>query len=268
MRERKRFGQHFLEAPWVDKVMSAIAPLPSDHVVEIGPGAGALTYPLAARVASLVAIEIDRELAGNLSRHKPRNVRVILGDFLRTDLAELRGDRAAAPRELRVVGNLPYNIFSPILYRLLNDEHTSQPYRDATLMVQREVADRLVAEPGSRAYGVLTILVRLRADVTRLLTLPAGAFRPIPAVSSAVLRLDFRPPTITMRDEAVFRSMVQTLFNQRRKTVLNALRPFASSTVPAAEALALAEIESTRRPETLHLTELARLADVFVSAGT
>lgn len=266
MRARKRFGQHFLEPPWVDKVMETIAPLPSDHVVEIGPGAGALTYPLAARVATLVAIEIDRELAGNLSRHKPRNVRVIQGDFLQTDLTALRGDRDAAPRALRVVGNLPYNIFSPILFRLLNDERTSQPYRDATLMLQREVADRLVAEPGSKAYGVLTILVRLRADVTRLLTLPPGAFRPVPAVSSAVLRLNFRPPTVTMRDEGVFRSMVQTLFNQRRKMLLNALRPFGTPTLSAAEALAQAGLEPTRRPETLHLTELARLADLFVSA--
>jgi len=139
--------------------------------------------------------------------------------------------------------------------------------KDATLMLQKEVADRLLAGPGSKEYGVLSILAGLHADITRLLALPPGAFRPAPRVSSAVIRLAFRPPSVAVADETVFTRMVRTVFTQRRKTLNNALRSFAEGAgTTAAAALARADIDSRRRPETLQLVELARLADVFASA--
>jgi len=137
---------------------------------------------------------------------------------------------------------------------------------DATLMLQREVADRLTAGPDTREYGVLSIQAALHADVTRVLALPPGAFRPPPKVSSAVVRLVFRPPRVAVRDEALLVAMVRSIFTQRRKTLNNALKPFAEARGrKAAEALTTAGLDGQRRPETLQLIELARLADVFAS---
>jgi 16S rRNA (adenine1518-N6/adenine1519-N6)-dimethyltransferase len=264
MRPRRRFGQHFLQPAWIERVVAAIAPQPSDQIIEIGPGTGALTFALAPRVETIVAVELDRDLAAHLAPRKPVNVNLVQGDFLRTDLEKLRAGLRHSPRSLRVVGNLPYNVASPILFRLLGDERALQPYSDATLMVQREVADRLVAQPGSKAYGVMTILVRLRADVSRLLSLPPGAFRPAPAVSSAVVRLRFRPPPVPLPDETLLTHLVQTVFNQRRKTLANALRPFAAAFPEATDPVARAGLDPRQRPETMDLADFARLADVFI----
>jgi 16S rRNA (adenine1518-N6/adenine1519-N6)-dimethyltransferase len=136
-------------------------------------------------------------------------------------------------------------------------------------MLQREVADRIVARPGSGEYGVLSVLVQWRADVTRVLALPPGAFRPPPKVNSALIRLTFRPPRIGVADPAVFEGLVRSMFTQRRKTLGNALGHFAAETgMPAREALRLAAIDPTRRPETLEMVEIARLADVFATVST
>ena len=135
---------------------------------------------------------------------------------------------------------------------------------DATLMLQREVAERIEAAPGTGEYGVLSVLVRLHADVRRVLTLPPGAFRPAPKVHSAVIRLDFRPPLLALKDEHVFEQMVRSMFTQRRKTLLNALRRYADSRgTNSGRALDEAGIDPSRRPETLDLPELGRLADVL-----
>ena len=167
---------------------------------------------------------------------------------------------------MRIVGNLPYGITSPILFRLLALQ-AALPLKDATLMVQREVADRLAAEPGTSDYGVLSILIQLRASVARLLTLPPGAFRPAPEVSSAVVRLSFHPPRVAPLDPAGFERLVRTLFMQRRKTLNNAVRRFAAGTsLEPGEALSRAGLDGRRRPQTLEMVELARLADVFASA--
>lgn len=263
MRPRKRFGQHFLEAAWADKLVAAINPQPQDRFLEIGPGPGALTSRLAPRVAHLTAVEVDRDLARSLADRLLPNVDLIEGDFLDLDLSPL------APKSpLRVAGNLPYNISSPILFRLIDAHRESGLFCDATLMVQREVADRIAASPGSGDYGVLTISVQLHADVQRLLTLPPGAFRPPPKVHSAVVRLRFRAPAVALADERVFGAMVRSMFTQRRKTLANALAPFAvSQGADPRVALATAGIDSRRRPETLQLTELARLADYFARAA-
>jgi 16S rRNA (adenine1518-N6/adenine1519-N6)-dimethyltransferase len=261
LRAKKRYGQHFLEAAWADKLVAAIDPKPDDRFVEIGPGPGALTLRLAPRVARLTAIELDPGMIEMLRPRVPHNVTLVHADFLDFDL-----DTLAPERPFRAAGNLPYNVASPILFALIAAHRRTGGIVDATLMLQREVAARLHASPGSRDYGVLSILVQLHADVRPVLALPPGAFRPMPKVHSSVVHLRFRPPAVSLPDEASFEAMVRTMFGQRRKMLLNALRPFADSrNQEAAEALAASGIDGRRRPETLQLTELARLAEFFGS---
>ena len=268
MRARKRFAQHFLEQAWVNKLIAAAAISPDDSVVEIGPGRGAITRPLAAQSARLLAIEVDRDLAADLEANKPPNVTVVTGDVLSVDLIPILTGWLGAPpgpaNAIRIVGNLPYNISSPIMFRLIELAAATQGIRDALLMLQKEVADRLVAKVGTGDYGVLTVLTGLHADVTRVLSLPPGAFRPQPRVHSAVVRLAFRPPRVQIDNEEQFVRMVRTMFTQRRKTTGNALKPFASETgSEAAAVLSSAGIDPQRRPETLELAELAALANTF-----
>jgi 16S rRNA (adenine1518-N6/adenine1519-N6)-dimethyltransferase len=239
--------------------VDAIAPSPTDRFLEIGPGPGVLTERLAARAAKVIAVEIDRNLAATLAPRLPSNVEIVTGDILDVDLSSFV--RAGA---IRVAGNLPYNISSPILFKLLRMARESSNLTDATVMLQREVADRLVSPPGTRDYGVLTIFTALQADVERLLTLPPGAFRPAPRVHSAVVRLTFKPTALPDAAERHFERLVRIIFMQRRKTLLNALRPYAESVRrDAASALSAASIDAGRRPETLDLPELFRLASVF-----
>ena len=238
--------------------MDALGAERSDTFLEIGPGRGALTKPLAARVGRVIAIEIDRDLAKALEADVPSNVTIVEQDVLDVDFEEaLRGE--ALP--IRVVGNLPYNISSPILFKLLRAHDAGRRFRDATLMLQREVADRLLATPGSRQYGALGIQVALHADVERVLSLPPGAFRPPPKVLSAVVRLRFRAPAVDVGDAAVFERLVRGLFLQRRKMLTNALKPVADARGRAAtEVLRAAGIDGRRRPETLTLSEISLLA--------
>jgi 16S rRNA (adenine1518-N6/adenine1519-N6)-dimethyltransferase len=270
VRARKRFGQHFLEPAWADRLVAAIGARATDRVLEIGPGPGALTLRLAPLVERLTAVEVDRDLASALEPRLPPNVTLVVGDVLTYDLSPLLREGP-----LRVVGNLPYNISSPVLFRLLDESRRQRgaaaedgrgPLVDATLMLQREVADRIEAPPGTRDYGVLSILVQLHADVQRVLTLPPGAFRPPPAVRSAVVRLTFRAPRVALRNEALFEAMVRAMFTQRRKTLGNALASFAGARQAEPRAvLAQAGIDPGRRAETLTLPELARLADCFAA---
>lgn len=259
MRARKKYGQHFLESAWADKLVEAIAPQADDRFLEIGPGPGALTLRLAPRVAALTAVEIDPEMIAALRPRIPANVTLVQGDFLDFDL---RATEAGGP--LRIAGNLPYNVSSPILFKLLTAHREHGGLMDATLMLQREVAERLQASPGTRDYGVLAILTQLHADVRRVLTLPPGAFRPQPKVHSAVVELRFRAAPVPIADYDSFEAMVRSVFTQRRKTLANALRPFAATRErDAAGALADARIDGRRRAETLQLSELARLAAQF-----
>ena len=258
MRVRKRFGQHFLEAAWVTKVLAAIAPAPEDSFLEIGPGHGALTLPLAARVRQLTVVEVDRDLAATLRDRVPPNVRVIEGDVLTVDLAEALASPTSG--SLRVAGNLPYNISSPILARLF-DLQQSTPVTDAALMLQREVADRLTAKPGTREYGVLGVTAQRHARVERLLDLPPGAFRPVPKVHSTLVRLAFRTGDQAVNAPSSFDALVRAVFGQRRKRLSNALRPFADAAgKPAVDALVAAGIAPERRPETLSVEDFVRLA--------
>ena len=259
-RPRKRFGQHFLAPAWADKVIDAIAPARDDRFIEIGPRPGILTTRLAARAAHVTAIEVDRDLAAALAPRVPRNVEILTHDVIDFDLSPLL---ASGP--VRVAGNLPYNISSPILFKLLAASRSSPNLRDATVMLQREVADRLAARVGTKEYGVLTILVGLQATVERRLVLPPGAFRPAPKVHSAVVRLTFKPSILPPDLEGLFDRMVKTMFMQRRKTLLNALRPFADAQQRTSGAiLAAAGIDPQRRPETLATEELLRLVQVVL----
>ena len=220
------------------KVIAAIDPKADESFIEIGPGRGALTQPLAERVRHVTAYEIDRDLAAVLRAAAIPNVDVVEGDFL---------DQPPAPSPqspLRVAGNLPYNVASPILFQIVDWSRRGVPLLDATVMLQREVADRLLAEPGSRDYGVLTVLIRHRAAIERLLALPPGAFRPPPQVQSAVVRLRFHPPEPPVADEAAFERIVKTAFSQRRKMLSNLL-----------------PVDLRRRAETLSIAEYAKLAD-------
>jgi 16S rRNA (adenine1518-N6/adenine1519-N6)-dimethyltransferase len=265
VRPRKRFGQHFLEPAWVRKVVDAIAPGPDDVFLEIGPGRGALTVPLAERAALVVAIEVDRDLAAALPSRVPPNVRVVTGDVLEADLAALV-TLAAGAGPARVAGNLPYNISTPILFRLLELHARAPQVCDATLMLQKEVVDRLVSSPGNKDYGVLGVLVQRLARVERVLTLPPGAFRPPPEVTSAVVRLVFRDAADVVPAPGGFVPLVRGLFTRRRKTMANALA--AAIHVPTAAAGAILEragVDRRRRPETLSVAEFAEVARVAAS---
>ena len=273
IRTRKRFGQHFLAPEWVDKIVRAIAPQPDQAFIEIGPGAGALTRPLTERARSVTAFEIDRDLAAELEATKPPNLKVVEGDFLKLSTNDFRlatTDSVLTTNDsrLRVAGNLPYNVASPIMFKLVELHAAGVPLVDATLMLQREVADRLVAPPGSKEYGVLSILIGHAADVETVLKLPAGAFRPPPQVLSSLVRLRFRAPHPPVHDARLFGALVQAVFTRRRKTMANALLALDGRSGPPlprpAEALAAAGLDGSRRPETLAIAEFARLADTYV----
>jgi 16S rRNA (adenine1518-N6/adenine1519-N6)-dimethyltransferase len=258
MIRRKRFGQHFLEPAWVTKVVDAIEPNADQTFLEIGPGGGALTRPLAARAGRIIAVEIDRDLATALTEESIPNLRIVQADVLDVDLADLLRDE---PRPVRVAGNLPYNVSSPILFSIMAAASSGERFADATLMLQREVAQRLVARPGTKEYGTLAIQVALVAEVRHLLTLPPGAFRPPPKVTSAVVQLRFRPPSVDVGDARVFERLVRGIFLQRRKTLSNALKPVADALGRSSvELIERAQVDGGLRPEALTLEQIARLS--------
>lgn len=272
---RKRFGQHFLAPEWIEKVIRAIDPKGDEAFIEIGPGRGALTLPLTARASRVTAYEIDRDLAAELREAAIPNLAVVEGDFLEratesamldatTDTSTFGKVQAQGSQTLRVAGNLPYNVASPIMFRLLELFDAGLVLKDATLMVQREVADRLVAAPGGKEYGVLSVLIQHAARVEMVLKLPPGAFRPPPKVNSALIALRFHAPDPPVRNRAVFDAIVQSVFTRRRKTLSNALLAYGGRPdLRPTEALSSAELDGNRRPETLSIGEFARLADAY-----
>ena len=255
-RARKRFGQHFLERAWIDKVIAVVAPTRDDTFLEIGPGGGQLTLPLAHSGATVHAVEIDRDLAAALEARAIPNVHVHLGDFL--EVPAETWYQGAQP--YRVAANLPYNVSTPVLARLLLHARAER-LSDAVLMLQKEVADRLVAAPGTGDYGPLAIAMALQADVTRALVLPPGAFRPPPKVHSAVVRIVFRPNRVAIDDHARCDVIVRHVFTQRRKQLGTSLQALARGEGADARTwLTEAGIDPMRRAETLSLEEFARLA--------
>lgn len=270
-RPRKRFGQHFLADAWAQKIVKAIAPEPGDVFLEIGPGKGALTFPLAASGAPVLAVEIDRDLVRDLATRLPRNVTVVAADVLKTDVVQyLSGlepqrppdhrDTGRPVRRTRIVGNLPYNLTTPILFHLAALQAQHRMFADATLMVQKEVADRLAARPGTRDYGVLTVTMAVHGKIRRLLNLPPGAFRPAPKVHSSVIQLTFAPPPVKISDHRRLEQVAKALFSQRRKMIANSLRSITKDPLPFLKATG---IDPKRRPETLTLAELAALTELL-----
>ncbi len=257
-RPRKRFGQHFLhDANVIDRLVGAIAPRPDDHLVEIGPGEGVLTAPVLEKAGALTVIELDRDLASTLLERlgRPAGLDVIQADVLKVDLVEL-----AAGRPLRIIGNLPYNISTPILFHLFDSR---ADIVDMHFMLQKEVVDRMVAGPGSRQYGRLSVMAAFHCDMTRLFNVPPGAFRPPPKVDSAIVRL--LPKPLTDEDRALlpaFAEVTRRAFGQRRKTLRNSLKGLLD-----AEAIEAAGIDPGARAETLSVEEFRRLAEEVEGDG-
>jgi 16S rRNA (adenine1518-N6/adenine1519-N6)-dimethyltransferase len=265
MRTRRRaLGQHFLrDARIASAIVDLLGPTRGDLVVEIGPGEGALTEDLAARAGRVVALEIDRDLATRLRERLP-GVEVVEADARTWDYTALR--RPAAGRVL-VAGNLPYSASKPILMALVE----ARTAIDAmALMLQKEVAERVAAAPGSRAYGSLSVLTQLSCDVRVALRVPPGAFRPPPRVDSAVVHLRvLADPHVPLTDERRFRTLVRAAFAQRRKTLANALAAGLALPVEAVRAATVAAgIDPRRRAETLTLQEFARLGDRLARLAT
>ncbi|GAB3674807.1 16S rRNA (adenine(1518)-N(6)/adenine(1519)-N(6))-dimethyltransferase RsmA [Salinisphaera aquimarina] len=254
---RKRFGQHFLhDQRVIERILSTLDARSDDRLVEIGPGQGALTSPLLERVARLSVIEIDRDLVAALRRQAEREPRldVIEGDALKIDYAALAEQRNGT---LRLVGNLPYNISSPLLFALLA---SPAPIQDMHFMLQKEVVDRMVAEPGGRDYGRLTVTLGAQAHAEHLFDVPPGAFSPPPRVMSAVVRITPRPPLFELADQRLFYRLVTAAFSQRRKTLRNALSAFVSvATIEACD------IDPGLRPERLSAADFARLANAVAA---
>ncbi|MBP6339377.1 MAG: 16S rRNA (adenine(1518)-N(6)/adenine(1519)-N(6))-dimethyltransferase RsmA [Vitreoscilla sp.] len=219
---RKRFGQHFLtDAYIIDSIVRAIDPRPGQALVEIGPGLGALTQPVVERAGKLTVIELDRDLAARLRKRAELNV--VESDVLKVDFPALSDSLGGA--KLRVVGNLPYNISTPILFHLLGSAHRVE---DQHFMLQKEVVDRMAAGPGSKVYGRLSVMLQWRYDIEALFDVPPASFDPPPQVDSAIVRM-VPLPTPAAVDVARFEAMVQAAFSQRRKLLRHALGSWLSA---------------------------------------
>lgn len=253
-RPRKRFGQHFLADPrTLDRIVEALAPEPTDTVVEIGPGRGALTDLLIPRCGRLVAVEIDRDLVRHLKARyagQPK-VEVVEGDALKTDWGAIAGT------SYLLAGNLPYYITTPLLFRILA---TPRPLR-AVLLVQREVAARLAATPGSKDYGALTVNVQVTASIRVVARVSAGAFHPRPSVDSAIVLITpLESPLSGAEEEEAFRRFVQAVFGMRRKQLLRVMRELWMRDASRASAiLADVGLPPSARPEVISPADFVRL---------
>jgi 16S rRNA (adenine1518-N6/adenine1519-N6)-dimethyltransferase len=256
LRPRRFLGQNFLRDANVGrKIVDAIAPAVGDTVLEIGPGEGALTRDLAARAGRLIIVDIDERVIRSMGEvFTDGSVTILHQDVLTLDLSDL----AARYGPIRVVGNIPYNITSPILFHTL--DHRAA-VRDVTLLMQREVARRLVAGPGTKDYGILSIMCQFFADVSVLFDVSPNVFHPRPEVTSSLVRLRILPASrFPVTDEVFFRTMVRGVFGKRRKTLRNSLRYVLPDVPP------LPEVDLQRRPEDLTIAELAHLANLLVAA--
>ncbi len=248
---RKRFGQNFLVSPGVIRnIVMAIAPRRDDRLVEIGPGLGALTEPLLAALDHLHVVEIDRDLIARLRQSFPaERLTIHEGDALEFDFGALGTD-------LRVVGNLPYNISTPLLFHLAG---FAEAVRDMHFMLQKEVVDRMVAAPATPDYGRLSVMLQYRFDMERLFVVPPGAFNPAPKVDSAIVRLLPKPKEqLDARDAALLAKLVLAAFGQRRKMLRNNLRDLVDEA-----GLEAAGIAPTARAEELAVADFVRLANAL-----
>jgi 16S rRNA (adenine1518-N6/adenine1519-N6)-dimethyltransferase len=265
-RPKRSLGQNFLvDGNLQRKIVEALAPQPSDEILEVGPGTGALTRHIAGKCRRLILVELDEALAGALAEdygERP-DVRVLSLDILTLTLGEVSEDVA----RMKVVGNIPYNITTPILFHLLGRPRPGE----ILLMVQKEVAERILASPGTSAYGALSVGIRSVATVERILTVPASAFRPRPKVDSAVVRIrPIRPEPLTAEEEKVLRTLTRALFQWRRKQTQSILRGHPELGLSRQELQRLegeTGFDLRRRPETFSPAELLRLSKALESAA-
>lgn len=255
---RKRFGQNFLhDETVIQRIIDSIDPQPDDHIVEIGPGKGALTRHLVTKCGRLDTIELDRDLVDYLSRtlQKKRFFHIHQGDALKFELSTL----TTTPRSLRIVGNLPYNISTPVIFHLLRQQAL---IRDMTFMLQLEVVQRLAATLGDSQYGRLGLMAQYFCRVEHLFNVPSAAFTPKPKVSSAIVRLTpHETPPVVARDVRCLQDVIRTAFTQRRKTLKNSLRSLIDEA-----SLQQLPLDLTLRPENLSLADYALIADA-ITAG-
>lgn len=248
-RAKKHLGQHFLvDQHYIARIVAAIRPEPDDRMVEIGPGPGALTRPLVDTLKHLHVVEFDRDMVSRLQAELPaERLSIHQADALNFDFGALGTD-------LRVVGNLPYNISSPLLFHLAE---FASGIRDMTFMLQKEVVDRMAAAPDTPDYGRLSVMLQARFAVTRLFIVPPGAFQPPPKVDSAIVRLvPLSVDAVPYISHKVFADVVARAFGQRRKTLRNTLKGVADDA-----AFAAVNIDPVRRGETLSVAEFATLAN-------
>lgn len=246
---RKRFGQHFLvDRGIIQRIVASLALKHDDIVVEIGPGLGALTAPLLEHLDHLEVVELDRDLVARMAAHYPaQRLRVHSADALAFDFATLGN-------HLRVIGNLPYNISTPLLFHLAD---FADRIVDITVMLQKEVVERMVAQPATADYGRLSVMLQYRFVLDKLFDVPAAAFQPQPKVQSAVVRLLPRPAAdLTVRDTALFGRLVAAAFGQRRKMLRNTLAQFVTE-----NELAALRVEPTLRGENLAVADYVRIAN-------
>lgn len=259
MQVRKRFGQHFLHDPGViRRIIDAVAPAVGERVVEVGSGRGALTWRLLERAKSLDVIEIDRDLAQAMQADSRAvsNLRVRVENVLHTDFTAIRGDGPA----LRIVGNLPYNISTPLLFRLLAQRAA---IADMHFMLQKEVVTRMVAGPGGKDYGRLTVMLAAYAQIEHLFDVGPGAFKPPPKVWSAIVRLIPSPsPRFNIGSDEVLRTVVTAAFSHRRKTLRNGLKGLLST-----QQIEACGIDPQLRPETLSPAQFGLLASQYAAHG-
>ena len=249
-RPRKRFGQHFLHDPHViSRIIQAIKPQPDDPLIEIGPGRGAITLPLLEQVKHLAIIEIDRDLIQWWQAKQLDKLTVHASDALKIDYCALQSD---PQRQLRIIGNLPYNISTPILFKLF--EHL-RCIKDMHFMLQKEVVDRMCAGAGSPDYGRLSVMVQFHCEVQKLFDVSAGAFTPPPKVESSIVRLRPHAPGKYTVDQQVLQQLVSQAFSQRRKTLRNSLKAWFS-----ADQIQAIGIDPGIRPEQLDLAAFITLA--------
>ena len=256
----KKFGQHFLTDPSIlTAIVDALAPTPTDTVLEIGPGRGALTDILAQRAAKVIAVEIDRALATNLRERYPSgsNVKIVEADFLESDARTLAGEN------FLLIGNVPYYITTPIIFKAIE---SPMPHR-SVFLVQREVAERMAASASDEDYGALSVNIAVVANVEQVLRVPARAFKPPPKVESAVVRLTPRAePLVAAGSLAGFRTFVQAAFGQRRKQMVRVLRSVRGlSADRSAAVLESAGIEPSDRPEVVSPEKFARLFELLTA---
>ncbi len=250
-RARKRFGQHFLhDKNIIDKILRAISPREGENLLEIGPGQGALTFPLLRQCRKLTAVELDRDLIPQLSRRSAEygDLNIINNDILNFDISRLPSDKP-----YRIVGNLPYNISTPLMFHLLK---STGKILDMHFMVQKEVAQRIVAPVNSDHYGRLSIMMQYQCECQYLFDVAPGCFTPPPKVNSAIIRLiPHTHPHFEVGDSALFAKLVQTAFGQRRKSISNSLK-----TMVAAEVFQRCGIDTKLRAENLQGRDYARLS--------